>query len=425
MDSPSTPDSPPADSAAIQRVNAAVLDYSTGTFDLGSDLRHLDRVQHIAASEATIFYSARILEALTADALQAAGLPTSSIVPSNLMLLQQFNLIPTTTRYWAHSLRFLGNTVRHVRGRVTVDDAQLSLEFVQRTLEWFFCRRRDGIQLAAITLDGGPIWQNAIHPDLHAVMEMLDDPNFDANAGARRLEETQSRVLHSTPALPAVLADILLDRKLYPVAQRVLERAREKFPGDVRLQQLTGLLHSRTGDLPQAMALLEPLYHKFAEDDETAGILGGIYKRCWQHEGAKTDWLVKSHRAYSRGWERSKYSNAYPGINAATTALWLSRTSESKEIAEKVRDLLRKRADAIHAEPSLVFDYWDQVSLAEAELLAGNLDEARRLYRDAFARYAQREGDIDVSKNQLTAILPWLGISATPDEFLAHPPTQS
>ena len=409
----------PAESAAIRRLNSAVLEYSSGPFDLGNDLRHLDSVRSVDAPEASIFYSARILEALAADALQAAGLPANPIVLSNLVLLQQFNLIPATTRYWAHALRRLGNTVRHLQGRVTADDARLALEFVERMLKWFFCHFRDGRQLSAITDDGGPIWQDA-YPELHAVMELFDDPKFDPLDGARQMEDKRTSVLLSSPALPAVLADMLLDRDECAAARTVLERAHALFPSDVRLQQLMGLFHSRTGDLKEALKYLEPLYEKLTDDDETAGILGGIYKRCWQHEGTKTDWLAKSYRAYRRGWERSKCSNAYPGINAATTALWLGRPSESREIAAKVGELLRGRAKAVHAKPGLVFDYWDQVSLAEAELLAGNLAEARDLYRDAFERHALRRGDLKVSQNQLSAILACLGLSASPEEFLAH-----
>ncbi len=297
--------------------------------------------------------------------------------------------------------RRLGNTVRHLQGRVTADDARLALEFVERMLKWFFCHFRDGRQLSAITDDGGPIWQDA-YPELHAVMELFDDPKFDPLDGARQMEDKRTSVLLSSPALPAVLADMLLDRDECAAARTVLERAHALFPSDVRLQQLMGLFHSRTGDLKEALKYLEPLYEKLTDDDETAGILGGIYKRCWQHEGTKTDWLAKSYRAYRRGWERSKCSNAYPGINAATTALWLGRPSESREIAAKVGELLRGRAKAVHAKPGLVFDYWDQVSLAEAELLAGNLAEARDLYRDAFERHALRRGDLKVSQNQLS-----------------------
>jgi tetratricopeptide (TPR) repeat protein len=411
--------SDPQDLHFARRLAPEVLQYTSEQFDLGEDLRHLDGVRRVGAPEATIFYSARILEVLTADALQAAGLPASANVLSNLVVLEQFNLISPTTRYWAHSLRRSGNSVRHIRERVRAEDAEPALVIADRLLKWFFCDLRAGRQLPAITVDRGPIWQDAC-PELHAVIESFDDARFDPAATAHQLEENRHGVLLRTPALPAVLADILLERGERDAAKVVLERALARFPGDLRLLQLMGLLCSRSLDFKQALAYLEPLYDKYTDDEETAGILGGIYKRLWQFEEANTDWLGKSYRAYRRGWERSKYSNAYPGINAATTALWLGRPSESRETAGKVRDILRSRVEAVHARPDLVLDYWDQVSLAEAELLVGNVSVARTTYGEAFERHKLLRDNVEVSKGQLAEILPRLGLSVDPDEFLAR-----
>ncbi len=69
----------------------------------GSDLRSLVEVRRAAAWEAVVFYAARILEVLTAEALEAVELPADPNSFHNLDLLQQYNLIPTTTRYWAHA----------------------------------------------------------------------------------------------------------------------------------------------------------------------------------------------------------------------------------------------------------------------------------------------------------------------------------
>src|ERR1700722_19081904 len=153
----------PEEPTAVERLDPAVLDYTSDHFHLADDLRHLDRVQKAGAPEGTIFYSARILEVLAADAVKIAGLPSSAVVLSNLILLEQFSLIPTTTRYWAHALRRLGNTVRHLHRRVTADDANVALEFTERVVRWFFCRLDDGRRLAKITADGGPVWRDT-HP---------------------------------------------------------------------------------------------------------------------------------------------------------------------------------------------------------------------------------------------------------------------
>jgi tetratricopeptide (TPR) repeat protein len=403
-----------------QRVAADVLQYSSDRFDLGEDLHHLDGVWRVRAPEATIFYAARILEALTADALESAGLSAGSNVLSNLILLQQFNLIPTTTRYWAHALRRSGNSVRHIRERVCTADAELALEFVGRILKWFFCDLQTRTMLPGITRDGGPIWTDGSRK-LHALMESFDDVRFDPTAAAAQLNDERESALLRTPALPAVLAEMLLDREEFDAAKNVLDRVLQVFGDDQRLHQLMGLLGSLTGDLPMALEHLEPLYQRSSDDGETAGITAGIYKRLWKKERTNLDWLRKSHGAYRHGWEQSHLGNAYLGINTATTALWLGRPSESRATANEVRELLRRRIAALNVRLKLKLDYWDRVSLAEAELLCGNLSAARNVYQDAFNPPTSDVIRPEVTRAQLGEILSCLDLSASADEFLARP----
>src|SRR5580658_7898350 len=79
--------------------------YVTDQFTLKEDLEKLYQVQRVGANEAAVFYSARILEVLVADALKTVDLPASVNVFANLDALQQFNLIQSTTLCWAHALR--------------------------------------------------------------------------------------------------------------------------------------------------------------------------------------------------------------------------------------------------------------------------------------------------------------------------------
>ena len=87
---------------------------------------------------------------------------------------------------------------------------------------------------------------------------------------------------------------ILLDRDECVAAEAVLCRILTLFPTDVRLQQLMGLYHSRTGNLDAALSFLEPLYESLSDDEETAGILGGIYNGAGR-TGCKNkgDWLAR------------------------------------------------------------------------------------------------------------------------------------
>src|SRR5262249_37384112 len=65
-------------------------------------------------------------------------------------------------------------------------------------------------------------------------------------------------------------------------------------------------------------------------------------------------------------------------------------------------------------------DYWDQVSLAEAELLRGRLAEARRLYRQAFADSGPLVGRVEVTRKQLGENLLALGLRGDVEEFLTR-----
>ena len=92
-------------------------------------------------------------------------------------------------------------------------------------------------------------------------MEAFDAPRFDPLVVAERIEATE--VLMMTPALPAVLAEILLDHDECVAAEAVLCRALTPFPTDVRLQQLMGLYHSRTGNLDAGLSFLDPCTSHF------------------------------------------------------------------------------------------------------------------------------------------------------------------
>ena len=143
----------------LSRLAPEVRDYALPHFVLGDDLRSLIEVGRAAAWEAVVLYAARILEVLTAEALVAVELPANPNSFHNLDLLEQYNLMPTTTRYWAHALRRLGNDVRHIDRRITGDDAELAIGFVERVLHWFFCGFAHGQRLPSLTKDGsGSTW---------------------------------------------------------------------------------------------------------------------------------------------------------------------------------------------------------------------------------------------------------------------------
>src|SRR6266852_5499431 len=114
-------------SSLLPRLIPEVTAFTRPPFSLKDDLERLDKVVRARAPEAAILYCGRILEALTAAALDAAGLPSTMQVAADLDTLHAFSLTPTATHYWAHALRRAGNDARHIRRRLEPRDAELAL----------------------------------------------------------------------------------------------------------------------------------------------------------------------------------------------------------------------------------------------------------------------------------------------------------
>ena len=219
-----------------------------------------------------------------------------------------------------------------------------------------------------------------------------------------------------SPVAPTVLVERLLDRALYEPAQAILSAMRGRFSSDFRCKQLQALLWSNTGKLDEARVLLErEANSRSAADEETCGILAGVYKRLWRkHQNA--DWLAKCQQSYQKGWQRSGETSGYLGINAAYTALNLGQELEARLLAADVSQMLEKRLQHFVTSGSgMALNYWDQVTLAEA-LLYEDPHRAASLYHEAFANFPEQKRNIGVSCVQAREILKKLG--RNPEEFL-------
>jgi tetratricopeptide (TPR) repeat protein len=391
----------------LGRLAPELVTFASPHFVLQEELDKLLRIRGAGAPEAVVLYCVRSLEVLTAKALEIVGLPPSPNSYANLDLIQQYNLMPTPARSCAHALRRSGNDVRHIRRRLAPIDEPLALAFMESLLDWFFRRFPYGRQLPHLTHDQEPLGL-VVDAELSALVLALDANQIDDLKRAAHGNDTAVSQWLRTPALAAMLAETLLERQEREQARAVLEAALQNDPEDLRLQQLMGLYWSRSGNLDAACACLEALYARYREDDETAGIMAGVYKRRWRADPNQAQWLEQAHAAYRHAWKAGKQTNAYLGINAATTALWLGRPEEARRRAAEVRELLHQRAQVLarhRNSAGLLFNYWDQVSLAEAELVLGSVAEAERLYGEAFHRHAGQRDSIAVTQQQAQEIL--------------------
>ena len=176
----------------------------------------------------------------------------------------------------------------------------------------------------------------------------------------------------------------------------MLTAALARFPDDLYLRQLTVLLPSLAGDLPGAIAALEALPSKFQHDEESIGIAAGVYKRMWRVRSSRNG-STGLMRCTSTAGARSKQTNSYLGINAATTALWLGKPAMA-QAGRGVQKLFHGPIRGLVCRASRIF--WDDVTLAEAELLLGELAESADQVPQGIPIASEEIDPINVAREQ-------------------------
>lgn len=402
------------------QITPAVAAFRSGCFELGSDLRRLRAVRDDEAVEATVFYAARILDALAADALARVRIEPSPNVFSNLVTLQQYSLLTTGAIYSTHPLRRLGNAARHIQEELTAKHAEISLALAERVLEWFFIELSVGPQIdglgrtaRSISLAGDAALANTLSTAENVGRTWPD--------GWAELRQQQGTAIAELAQAAAIVAEIWLDRDKIDAARDLLADALAKNADDLRLQQLMLLVASRMHEFEAAREQIDRLMQRNPDDEETLGIAGGAYKRMWQNEPTATEWLAKSQQCYRAGWKISKRQTAYLGINAATTALWLGCRDESQQLAADIEQLLNSRSEQLKKSgfPHVRPDYWTQAMLAEALLLQEKSPQALAAFKTAVSENPESAGSIKSTRDQLQSIGKSLKLpGAEIDEFL-------
>jgi hypothetical protein len=387
-----------ADDGLLAQLDEVVRVYRSHSFCLGNDLTHLISVRSVQAPEAMVLYCGRILEVLSGSALEDIKLSPSQPF-ANLCDLERFNLIPQVTLFLAHGLRRVANSARHVNYPLTPFEAEVVLVYLERWMHWYFCCYEFGPRRRALAAKTETMLLSADALLRQFVLD-LESVNPKDKAALQSLIDRGGTIWQHSSSVASIMAEVLIEQKEFDSAKRVLDSALKAFPEELRLLQLLALWFSRTGVPDQAAQILNGL----TEDEETVGILGGALKRLWEKDG-KHALLEKCYTAYRNGWDKSRKSNVYLGINAAATALWLKKEQKTHEIAAKVRDILNQRKSAIaQLDGKLRLGFWDELTLAEANLLLGDLDAAQKIYVAAL-RETHKIGNREVAENQARKIL--------------------
>ena len=212
------------------------------------------------------------------------------------------------------------------------------------------------------------------------------------------------------------------------LAYNVLQQALELAPKDFRLRQLKGIALARSGALNRANEVLAALREDGCIDAETLGPLARTHKdlAIGARDPATRDrHLAAAFEIYDQAYRAAVARNAvadayYTGINAATMALLRSETQSAKAIAQQVEAICRQ---VLATSDGGGDDYWVRATLAEAALILGDLDTARRRYAAAASLAGTHFGDLSSTRHQARILLGHLGIDAGwLDAALSIPP---
>ena len=161
---------------------------------------------------------------------------------------------------------------------------------------------------------------------------------------------------------------MLISQSRYFDARYQAENFLKDHPDNPRIRQLLALSMAKSGATEEALAMFEPVYRQSPEDQESAGILGGIYKTLFKEQESQV-YAIKSYEIYLANFLKTK--NYYTGINAATMSIIGGKVSQGKEIARTLIDTLEKKES---------MDFWEYATLAEAFLLVKNKEQATKHY---------------------------------------------
>ncbi len=392
---------------------------------LTRDLEQLRLVRGVGADEAVIFYAGRILEAETSAVLLDVDGEASGNAYGNLIRLGDLGLASSATLALFHALRMMTNAVRHVQRPVARDDADLAILLLRHFLGW---RARPRGEARGETPGEAP---EAQREDLDSFLRLLTQEPLDAPALSAWWSAHSASLLVSPVPVALCVERLAAAEGHASQAMTAVEQGLARFPRDRRLRQLQALLLRRAGRTPEAIAVLQALLREEREDPEALGLLAAIHKRAWRQAPDRDDLAHKELRRatdlYARGWEASRRTDTYVGINAASLLRARGERAASDAAVARILELYERRrgkplpsAQPASARPASLryTGYWDRATHAEATLLGGDVERARALFREARALHRAEAGSLQSSEEQLAWLLPLLDVTEPVRTFL-------
>jgi len=404
-------------------------------FDLPAEIGKCRKAHKYGLSDAAVIYAARILEVLVVAAMHAKsprGVGDEQVF-RYLKKLESRGRISPVRRSCYHTLRLLGNDVRHRPQKVSRHAMDVVLAVVWACVEWY----RNMVvplypwpEVSQESFSTSLAFRTAVR-----FLDLLESGTEEADRELSRLwRKERSRTLDLSPILAGLYAERLIrlgEQADLAAAREVIDSAREVFADDVRLMEMDGWLlraEKRPELSHQMFKTTLELMGEDSADSEIRGFLGGHCKRKWlefrkssdaakRAEAEESLWESLAH--YEKPWLKSGQTDAYTGINFAALSLVVGHAEVSKRAAERIARQFAGRSRL--PDGSILYaDYWDAATHAEAELLCGRIDYARSLYAAAFSHpdYKKEKTSIRSTKEQLEFELPCLRITCSVKAFL-------
>lgn len=185
-----------------------------------------------------------------------------------------------------------------------------------------------------------------------------------------------------------VVIDLFLSYRAvqaWPEMIALVQKMTPPLAATVMVQEQLALALNRDNQGEEAERVLLELLAKRGPSSETYGILGRVYKDCWEAavksgQGFLAQGLLdKAVAAYRRGFE-ADWRDAYPGVNAVTL-MELQEPPDPKrlELLPVVAYAVERRLAA--GKP----DYWDYATRLELAILAQDEQKALAALGDALA----------------------------------------
>ncbi len=214
----------------------------------------------------------------------------------------------------------------------------------------------------------------------------------DRLAAARRAGTAEAvaevdRGLGIADAEAAVVVDLFLSYRAVSAWQAMVDlvpRMAPELQRAVMIREQLGLALNRLKRRDEAVAVLQELINERGPSSETNGILGRVHKDRWDEANAAASpaapgILRQAIATYLAGFE-ADWRDAYPGINAVTLMTLAEPPDERRhDLLPVVRYAVQRRL------AGKTPDYWDQATLLELAVLAGDRTGAGHALADALA----------------------------------------